>query len=152
MREIKFRAWDKERKQMERFDLSHKDGLLYQDGKWFVATGYDSEDNPIFNEDNVPSRYELMQSTGLRDRNGVEIYEGDIVRWSDSFEERVFCYDLPIIWARGAWYLDTDESRKYPGSDVLFEIVWDEPQNVEVIGNIYENPELLQAYPRRSER
>jgi len=94
---------------------------------------------------------ELMQFTGLRDKSGVEIYEGDIVRWSDSFEERVFCYDLSIIWARGAWYLDTDESRKYPGSDVLFEIVWDEPQNVEVIGNIYENPELLDKEKVRAE-
>jgi len=64
MKEIKFRAWDKDENYMRGWELLQR-----------VYYGSPMEDN-IFND----ADYILMQYTGLKDKNGVEIYEGDIVR------------------------------------------------------------------------
>lgn len=101
MREIKFRAWRQEEKTMSNiFDVI---------------------------DDTREIDYDLdivMQYTGLHDKNGKEIYEGDIVDTP---------YDKSYIrWERGGFVFAND------GNDGLF--CMDES---EVIGNIYENPELL---------
>lgn len=137
-RELKFRAWDKLRNRMERFDLGHKDGLLYQDGNWFVATGYDGEDNPTFDDDNVPRRYELMQFTGLKDRHGVEIYEGDIIEITFP-REGEGRFEMVFDSSRGGFMAKDDEG--------LWRLTTGDRAN-EVIGNVYEHPELLGATER----
>lgn len=67
----------------------------------------------------------LMQFTGLTDKNGKEIYEGDIVRYRDGIYK--------VDWFENGFYLFRDVRAK-------FDIWW---VDTEVIGNIYENPDLL---------
>ena len=116
MREIKFRAYQPEAK---------------GDLKWWSWQELRESDlNTIFRH---PERYHLMQYTGLKDKNGVEIYEGDIVR-NELYE--VF---LVQYWGEhwfGYVLVQTDET--WCGH--LYE--YDE---YEVIGNIYDNPEMLEV-------
>lgn len=72
---------------------------------------------------------EIMQYTGLKDKNGMEIYEGDIL-W-DSGE-----YYSPVIWSEdySGWFIQT-----YDGPEPL----WEMAKESVIAGNIYDNPELL---------
>jgi hypothetical protein len=107
MREIRFRAWFKPAKYM----FKHEDLYIYN--------------FRLFSEKD--SQHILMQYTGLKDKNGKEIYEGDIVKCVRLFENyEVQYYNACFICKNGISGFDLRES-----------------ENIEVIGNIYENPELL---------
>jgi len=108
-REIKFRAWD----EFYRKFVFHGDGLEDMEAFWrIVKHGSEARRD-------VP----IMQFTGLHDKNGKEIYEGDIVREGN----RV----MAVEWKAGPapW----EPTLNY----------YDDPEDFEVIGNIYENPQLL---------
>ena len=114
MREIKFRAWDKKRKEWMALVNTHIDmlGLIH----WEFAGTIEL----IENQDDVV----LMQYTGLKDCNGVEIYEGDIV-------DAVLGIHIIRNFIEDTYFLKTTMG-----------------DAAEVIGNIYENPELLNDSPK----
>ena len=138
MREIKFRAWDKEEKEVHEWD-----DLIPS-----VDLGY------LFsNELGEYDEYELMQYTGRKDKNGVEIYEGDIDQ-AENGDKSVIVFLLKA----GTYcvmpmdiYLNNDYQNEafFPdfiygfGYDLFFDNCTPE-KYLNIIGNIYENPELLE--------
>jgi hypothetical protein len=119
MREIKFRAWDKENEEM--YDVAMID----------VETGEVAyTDHPTgYNADALLEQVELMQYTGLKDKNGKEIYEGDIILRQDEVGRIEFSED-------GSFLI------RFPHHLARMNATWGP---IEVIGNIYENPELLEV-------
>ena len=125
----KFRAWDKEFKEMV-----HVNALVF-DEQVIKAT----YQNGNIVKDDVKN-YELMQSTGLKDKNGKEIFEGDIL----AIETYEGILNVNIFWDR-KHALFMFESKKYNEKDLLAELVEDNTYPFEITGNIYENPELLEV-------
>lgn len=127
MREIKFRAWNNETKKME---TDFYPLFEYENGK-ATAIGFRDEKD---NEQLLTDGSVIMQYTGLKDKIGKEIYEGDILK--DSYYNR----NLEIFWNSlgcGGWWF----SEEIGGCKEHVERV--DLKYFEVIGNIYENPELL---------
>lgn len=134
MREIKFRVWSKESKKMY---LPKKgcDFLVRIDGEYFV------DEDILENVGLIPVEkddYVLMQYTGLKDKNGKEIYEGDILLGRfilDKVENHIFLS------------LTEDEKETqsivFAVDDIFYPYTNQIPEDLEVIGNIYENPGLL---------
>jgi len=88
----------------------------------------------------------VMQYTGLKDKNGKEIYEGDIVHMREEVHEIVFGkigYDGNWNGLTGFGFMDKTENDE--GESFLELNYYDDPKEIEVIGNIYEHPELLEA-------
>ncbi len=136
MREIKFRAWDKERKTMVEvleitFMFEGKDGI------WISGYDNDSIDHEIF-----PENLELMQFTGLLDKNGKEIYEGDILRQHKN-KGTIFT----VIWDKDGIWRVKELILIGPNEidDLSQDFLWRWAKVTEVIGNIWENPELLEG-------
>lgn len=139
MREIKFRVWDKNLKEMNYDDIED----IGQDDYW-----YDGETevwNVLHDANTGQERFILMQYTGLKDNNGKEIYEGDVLRlWrsiSKNGIKRGGYYKPLIVKYCDTWcqFVVEDYSTKDKYG------VWQQFGAFEVIGNIYENPELLEV-------
>lgn len=123
----KFRAWDSWRKRMSVVDRIYIDteGVrLYDD---FGEYWRDFRD------------VKLMQSTGLKDKNGKEIFEGDILACKTDDE----VINLNVFWDE-EHALFMFESKKYNEQEPLAELVENNTYPFEIIGNIYENRELLE--------
>lgn len=120
-REIKFRAWDKKKKQFVDMEYMYIDcdGVLC-DQIW---------------EDLEPNEnYILMQYTGLKDKDGKEIYEGDIIEHRSHLVEDTGIYR--VEFGNGSFQLCSD-------SKLSFEVGFTNVLNLKIIGNICENPEML---------
>ena len=128
MRDIKFRVWDKETKHMHICGEDVHDTITFED-ETNKAYYYNLQNGcGSLRED---SDYILMQYTGLKDKNGKEIYEGDIVK---------------------SYYYIANEDGTEGERHVVKLINYDKTlckynidmfENLEIIGNIYDNPELL---------
>lgn len=90
-------------------------------------------------ESPLTPKYPIMQFTGLHDKNGVEIYENDFVKISMGFAERI----CEVVFRNGGFIVESDGFFGSEESDISL-IGWaiDEMDSIEVIGNIYSNPEL----------
>lgn len=122
MREIKFRAWDKETKTMCYMNHPHWSLTFGHNG---IAEVYNLQNGSGGND------YELMQFTGLKDKNGKEIYEKDILKESAPRGYKDF-----VSFSNGSFGMDNIiTSLSQHTIDGL---------GFEIIGNLYENPELLE--------
>ena len=129
MREIKFRAWLKEPKSMEmvlNLDLLNDAALVVTD----YTQNYGS--SAMFER----KEYELMQYTNLIDKNGVEIYEGDLVSWADGTQvSEVYWCPADVCFS---FRNEHEQSSHFISDDAAI-------SDSQVIGNIHEHPELLGA-------
>ena len=126
----KFRAWDKDSKVMR----SWKDLILEKDGGddfWLI--GY-KENACITSFDHDQT---LMQSTGLKDKNGVEIFEGDVLKNTRNGKIR------RVHWnpSCASFHLSKHGIEE---AKVEYWSLSNPQWSYEIIGNIYENPELLE--------
>lgn len=123
----KYRAWNKATKEMHEVD----DIVSIDFGKseicvktlFFGKFSYYDLDDIVF-----------MQSTGLRDKNGKEIFEGDVLETKDGLLDGVVEYRTDL----GMW---TNSLFRYNNFERLCNVA----DSTYIIGNIYENPELLEA-------
>lgn len=132
----KFRAWEPDTKFMN--DQVRVTSNRFGDGEILV------EATDAFGWVEVQPEY-LMQSTGLKDKNGVEVFQGDIVKVTDEDEEYSYISVVKNYAEEG-----------YPAFDIEYPSDWEYESNalstimsggyetIEIIGNIYENPELLE--------
>ena len=126
MRELKIRIWDMDRKVMLGIQY-----VIFYNGDFY--------ENYRDLEDGIPiENIVVMQSTGLKDKNGVGIYEGDIIKNIRNGISRKVYWDTHCA----SFHL-SKRGREKPGVEYwsLSNPKW----NYEVIGNIYENQELLES-------
>lgn len=124
MREIKFRAWVND---------SYMAIQGMPDLETFQSFMFHYCDQKI-----------VMQFTGLKDKTGKEIYEGDILKeWLEDLvlEENGFWWYGIVSFKNGQWKV-LQADFKYLNFDDMSKL-YEDFENLEVVGNIYENPELL---------
>ena len=129
-REIKFKVWCKENEEFIQFN---KMGFWEDGSLWYVQGVDENEeetDPPYFENQND---WELMQYTGLKDKNGVEIYEGDIYRYKYLTGSGVEYRNSVVEWETvGVAYEGVFHGYEFDNYEI------------EVIGNIYEDKKLLE--------
>ena len=135
MREIKFRAWDvKNKKMIYHFLLTSKgEFVALRDPMTPDGDDYGTMDFELPSSDGIV----LMQFTGLHDKNGKVIYERDVMRWLDMY--------LEVRWGSVGWVLSGPLFKRFESPDGPCRETNTTGYTTKsvVIGNVYENPELI---------
>ena len=122
MREIKFRAWDKEEQEMldwDKFFNLDIAQVFESKGSWGVYP---------------------MQYTGAKDLNNTEIYEDDIIVWAEETNHGISLFKAVVIWSEDS--LEYIALNELGWSMCLYEII---EKNGYIVGNVHENSELLKT-------
>lgn len=134
MRDLKFRSW-------------YGGKMTYVDLEDLRANvGFEDAERNVYEFATDRKNNPVMQYTGLKDRNGREIYEGDIVEHPYYPEKQI----SNVFYKNGSFGTYMDGTKLYGSDDIhgrgwieLSQNSWSTDEDFEVIGNIYENPDLL---------
>lgn len=125
----KFRAWDKHIGKM--FSV----GII----DYTIHSVYVKQPNGLYTESDF-DEVELMQFTGLKDKNGKEVFEGDIIRFFDCDGDE---YTVPVVWDNDYACFSVDWGSNMLTSFDYLEEFYTDLKDIEAIGNIYENLSLI---------
>ena len=141
MREIKFRGKDEDTGEWIYGGIVHQTDF-YGDtcDKWFIITGNETNDYDIGYPYLVEEK-SIGQFTGLKDKNGKEIYDGDIVKLDDDVKKTFNLQDGVIKYVGGCLLVSGNNGNLLSTLLCLVDVYYS--LRGEIIGNIYENPELL---------
>ena len=130
----KFRAWDIHNKKM----FTNDELIIWNRNVYANDGGKLSSDK--LKGWSIDERY-LMQSTGLQDKNGQEIFEGDVVQFEDCYTESDFLYiNKGIVeWSQGSFTVTNRDSVE------MEDLLDGEILDVTIIGNIYEKQDILEV-------
>lgn len=127
-RKIKYRVWDEEKK---KYCTEYNAMTLKHDGEFCIERGWRT----------ISGGFEVEQYTGGEDRNGKEIYEGDIVEEDIDFNSKMTdgTFRYKVYWNEDelCWSLDPI------GPESIHNDLWELNSSCRVISNVHENPELM---------
>lgn len=149
-RQIKFRVWDDQRKQFR------DDAISFQtEENNIIEVSFENGEDHFIKKDGFVSypSSQIQQFTGLHDKNGKEIYEGDIIKWgmhkvSEEYFHRYAVVEFnPDIQFRILFYVNSETGEKKPTDNYIFHFgkfaYKETDRHIEIIGNVFENADFV---------